>query len=98
MKKGGVFIKRKRYRESLCWTCKRAYAKPDPNGCGFHRNGEAVYTRAEIKDTQEQLRIIVKECSYYGISERAIRDYKQWKLKIPKQAAALQEHTKSMPQ
>lgn len=29
--------------QSLCWTCARAYALPDPAGCAFHRrtvNGE----------------------------------------------------------
>jgi len=24
-------------KQSLCWSCDRAYALPDPEGCGFHR-------------------------------------------------------------
>lgn len=35
-------------RESLCWSCTKAYAKPEPYGCGFHRNGEKVYQDALI--------------------------------------------------
>lgn len=23
--------------DSLCWDCARAYSRPDPEGCGFHR-------------------------------------------------------------
>jgi len=88
-KKGEIFIKKRQIRESLCWTCRRAYAKPDPDGCGFHRNGEAVYTQAEVRETKGHLRIIVRECPYYKISERARRDYEEWGLEIPKQEKAL---------
>lgn len=25
------------YHETLCWTCKRGYSRPDPEGCIYHR-------------------------------------------------------------
>ena len=31
---------------SLCWSCARAYARPDPEGCGKFRNKEKVWQEA----------------------------------------------------
>lgn len=54
--------------ESLCWTCPRAYAKPDPKGCAWIRHHIQVWNKATIeprvnKETDESYDIyIVTEC------------------------------------
>ena len=36
-------------RESKCWTCPRAYAKPDPQGCAWIRHHIQVWEKAVIE-------------------------------------------------
>ena len=66
--------------KSICWLCSRAYALPDPEGCGFHRKEhEPIYKRAEKRLTsypkgKNMLCITVLECDHLEMSMRAIRD------------------------
>lgn len=52
---------------SLCWTCARCYALPDPDGCGFHRmDHRPVYDRAETRYTPfGGLMVCVTDCAQY---------------------------------
>lgn len=65
--------------ESICWSCARAYAKQDPEGCGFHRQEhEEVWDEAEraIRSkptacTEEKYEVIrVTKCKQYEIQDR----------------------------
>lgn len=59
---------------TICDTCDRAYAKPDPDGCGFHRKEhERVYAEAIVKpnnyltkvETNMEGLIVVTKCDLY---------------------------------
>ena len=62
--------------ESICWTCSRAYAKPDPEGCGFHRQEhEHVFDAAKIEPrvnaAHEPMKVVmVTECQHYDRESR----------------------------
>lgn len=62
--------------ESLCWTCARAYARPDPEGCGFHRKEhEHVFDKAKIEGrvnaAHEPMKVVmVTKCRYYDRESR----------------------------
>ncbi|MCK9327741.1 MAG: helix-turn-helix domain-containing protein [Bacteroidales bacterium] len=81
-------------RESLCWSCRRAYAKPDPDGCGFHRREhEQVFSERELKEsmhTQKNgiytyIKIVVTKCEHYEMSENILASArKAYKQKVPK--------------
>ena len=87
-------------RESLCWSCRRAYAKPDPDGCGFHREGhEQVFSEGETKKyshvqksgrVDAYTRIVVTKCKHYVMSENILasarKAYKQKVSKYPQEA------------
>ena len=57
--------------ESICWTCARAYARPDPEGCGFHRREhEHVFEAVKIEDrvnaAHEPMQVfLVTKCRSY---------------------------------
>jgi len=59
--------------ESLCASCARAYARPDPAGCAFHRRDYLTreleghpYSRAKMVDRgHRDAVIIVQECGPY---------------------------------
>ena len=66
-------------QSSICWLCSRAYALPDPEGCGFHRKEhDRIYRKAEERLTSSPkgniLCITVLECDHFEVSMRAIRD------------------------
>lgn len=71
--------------ESLCWSCSRAYAKPDPEDCGFHRtkNKLAYIEKANfivevkiedrINAKHEPMKVIlVTRCHHYNREKRHI--------------------------
>lgn len=67
--------------ESLCWSCGRAYAKPDPDGCGFHRKErESVFEQSELSEksrglkTTSYISVTVTRCSLYKMSDRVIKE------------------------
>ncbi len=73
----------KQPRESLCWSCSRAYALPDPLGCAFHRIGhDHVFDSAEFAQRVVTTRgekiytkvIIVQKCQNYELSDKYTRD------------------------
>ena len=65
---------------SLCWTCTRAYALPDPEGCGFHRRERRrVFEDAIIKKRADQdgctyKTFTVTKCKQYELSMRHLKD------------------------
>lgn len=72
---------RRRYEdraETLCATCTRAYARPDPAGCAFHRRDYVTreieghpYSRAKmVYRSQGDTPIIVLECEQYQKDQR----------------------------
>lgn len=66
--------------ESKCWTCSRAYALPDPEGCGFHRQEhEPVYDDAITGLTSpvgpykyQMTTIKVTKCRHYDRQNRKV--------------------------
>jgi len=58
------------YPESLCWTCLRAYALPDPQGCAWIRKQEHVWDRAINRGNGF---FIVTNCSQYKPSPLEVR-------------------------
>ena len=60
--------------ESLCWSCAKAWAKPDPEGCGKFRSGEKVWQEAIEKQVtygggvETTMQIVA--CEQYVKSER----------------------------
>ena len=55
---------------SICWSCTRARALPDPMGCAFHRRGHIqIFDKAVIADRRnngtEYKSITVTECQHY---------------------------------
>lgn len=69
--------KRPNPKQSLCWTCARAYALPDPAGCAFHRrtaSGEieglpytqAKESRRSYRDGEYLVVYTVQECADYA--------------------------------
>ena len=66
-------------KTSICWSCARARALPDPIGCAFHRRGrERVYDAAEVytrtgQGNGETMQVtVVTKCRYFeqGIRRR----------------------------
>jgi len=57
-------------KQSLCWTCARARALPDPEGCAFHRREhEHVYDQAEYAYNKDGDRVVsVTECQRYAMT------------------------------
>ena len=68
-------------KSSLCWSCTRARAKPDPIGCAFHRRGhERIFDEAETYTRSGQGNgytmevVIVTKCRFYDLSLRDLQD------------------------
>lgn len=56
--------------ESLCWTCMRANARPDPDGCPYHRFGKLCFDAWKIEtytygDSREIPILIVTKCKLH---------------------------------
>lgn len=69
---------RKSTKASLCWSCTRARALPDPYGCAFHRKEhKPIYSAAEmvVKNSDHpMLTTTVTECKFWELSIRDMRD------------------------
>jgi DNA-binding CsgD family transcriptional regulator len=65
-------------KQSLCWTCARARALPDPEGCAFHRREhEHVYDQAEYAYNKDGDRVVsVTECQRYERTAPTVYDTK----------------------
>lgn len=65
--------------ESICWHCARAYAKPDPDGCAFHRKEhEHIFDEAVIGNRAEEQAVIkVKKCQHFKMSDRLLGKYRE---------------------
>jgi hypothetical protein len=56
--------------ESKCWTCMRGNARPDPDGCPYHRLGKLCFDKWRI-ETKDNGRggtvdvLVVTECKLY---------------------------------
>lgn len=75
---------RERRSSTLCWTCSRAYALPDPYGCAFHRRNAQTgeiqgfpFSKASLgersyngKQGVTMTIYIVQECPDYRIGSR----------------------------
>ena len=66
--------------DSLCWICARAYARPDPYGCAWHRQEhEPIWKTAELKEAtykrkgqpQGIMITTVTECIFFELSLRS---------------------------
>ena len=73
-------VKQSHHKASWCWSCTRAYAKPDPYGCGFHRKEHAeVFDEAKkifVTNSHNDpiLVTIVTKCKDYQVSMRDLMD------------------------
>ena len=64
---------------SICWSCKRARALPDPFGCAFHRREHRfIFSAAVVADRRnngtECKSVTVTECDFWELSIRDMRD------------------------
>jgi hypothetical protein len=72
----------KRSPESLCWSCTRAYAFPDPKGCAFHRKehkevfDEAIISLRVYHPGSHYKVVCVTRCRYYELSARDVEERK----------------------
>ena len=82
--------------ESICWTCARAYARPDPEGCGFHRTSNHIKDLYQNKYiTEARLRVRSKptastEEKYEVIIVTKCRHYNRENRKADRQIAAME--------
>ena len=76
--------------ETLCASCARAYARPDPAGCAFHRRD---YLTREIEGhpyTQHKVRritgvhnaVVVQKCPDYRADDGVMEVRRQQRMKI----------------
>lgn len=64
---------------SICWSCARGRALPDPHGCAFHRREhKPIFASAVIVERRnngtEYKSVTVTECEYWELSIRDMRD------------------------